>query len=123
MSLKLSFSHLVCLLIGAASVASIQSYAQLKPMPTHMILPHGPVTEGSIKMNQKVSKPMRTPMSGNTDKDFAMMMAEYQSREIELSQLEIRYGRRPRLKKIARFLVGSQSRQRDRLQTIGESIP
>ena len=96
--------------------------AQLAPMPVRMILPHGRLAHGSIRMNQELIKPAKTVMTGNTDRDFAAMSAEAFAREIELAKLEVRYGKNPRLKKIARFVIESHRKQRARLISIGKSF-
>jgi hypothetical protein len=118
----MSIVNIAFAIIGGSLVASLQTRAQIRPMPVHMILPHGRLGRGSIQMNQKIIKPMKTAMSGNTDKDYAMMTAEQLGLEIELSKLEIRYGKNRKLKRIARFLAEAQAKQRRRLMAIGSSI-
>ena len=73
-------------------------------------------------MNARMMKPMSMVMSGNTDKDFAMMMAEHHMSGIDMAKIELKYGKNAALKKIASSIVASQTQERAHLLSLAKSI-
>ncbi len=50
-------------------------------------------------------------MSGDTDKDFAMMMADHHRSAIKMAKSEIENGKNPELKQLAQNIIDSQQKE------------
>ena len=59
-------------------------------------------------MNDKMSS---MPMTGRQDVDFAMMMRIHHQGAIEMAQVEIRSGKEPKMKKMAKEIVAAQKKE------------
>lgn len=51
------------------------------------------------------------PMSGDVDRDFAMMMRAHHQQAVEMAQAQIEKGKSPELKKLARKIIVDQKRE------------
>ena len=51
---------------------------------------------------------MKAPMSGDPDRDFAAMMIPHHRGAIEMAEVELRYGKDPELKAMARKIIEDQ---------------
>ena len=71
----------------------------------------------STAMHQMMSDMHQMPMSGNVDKDFAMMMKSHHQGAIDLSQFEITDGKDETLKKIARKISEEQKAEITQFET------
>ena len=59
-------------------------------------------------MNEKMSS---MPMSGNQDMDFAMMMRVHHQGAIDMAQAELRSGKEPKMRKMAKEIVAAQKKE------------
>ena len=70
---------------------------------------------GSDGMKQSMMKGMdsmqKMPMSGDTDKDFAMMMKMHHQQGVEMAQMEIAHGKSPAMKSMAKKIVAAQNKE------------
>ena len=70
---------------------------------------------GSDGMKQSMMKGMdgmqKMPMSGDTDKDFAMMMKMHHQQGVEMAQMEIAHGKSTAMKKMAKQIVAAQNKE------------
>jgi uncharacterized protein (DUF305 family) len=70
---------------------------------------------GNHDMRQSMAKGMGTmqnmPMSGNVDKDFAMLMKVHHQQAIDMAQMELEGGKSPEMKAIATQIIKAQKKE------------
>ena len=70
---------------------------------------------GSDGMKQSMMTGMdsmqKMPMSGDTDKDFAMMMKMHHQQGVEMAQMELNNGKSPAMKKMAKKIITAQNKE------------
>ena len=75
---------------------------------------HAGMSDGSQKIHevmQKSSSEMpKMKMSGDIDKDFAKVMAEHHRSGIEMAEVELQHGKNPELRKLAKQMIESQTK-------------
>lgn len=75
---------------------------------------HNELTEA---MNEMMNKMKAMAMTGNIDKDFAMMMIPHHESAIKMSEDEISHGKNLQLKQMAQKIIDDQAREIKELQT------
>ena len=50
-------------------------------------------------------------MSGDTDKDFAMMMKMHHQKALDMAQMELDHGKSPEMKKMAKQIIVAQKKE------------
>lgn len=58
-----------------------------------------------------MDKMQKMPMSGNTDKDFAMMMKMHHQQGVEMVQVQLKNGKSPVMKKMAKKIITAQNKE------------
>ncbi|MGE4239520.1 DUF305 domain-containing protein [Ramlibacter sp.] len=70
---------------------------------------------GSQKMHQQMMSGMQKmqsmPMSGDVDKDFAMMMREHHLQAVEMAKVQLEQGKSAELKAMARKIIADQQKE------------
>ena len=70
---------------------------------------------GSADMKQSMMSGMdgmqKMQMSGDTDKDFAMMMKMHHQRAVEMAQMELAHGKSPEMKAMSRKIIAAQKKE------------
>ena len=70
---------------------------------------------GSDGMKQSMMKGMdgmqKMPMSGDTDKDFAMMMKMHHQQGVEMAQMQLKHGKSPAMKSMAKQIIAAQNKE------------
>lgn len=70
---------------------------------------------GAQEMHQRMMGGARSmqdmPMTGDVDKDFAVMMRAHHQQAVEMAQVQIRSGKSPELKKMAQKIMVDQKRE------------
>lgn len=79
---------------------------QAKSSPSHQM--HMAMS----RMNKKMSA---MKMSGDTDKDFAIMMAEHHQGAIEMAEIEVKHGKNTELRAMAKKMIAMQKQERAEL--------
>ena len=51
------------------------------------------------------------PMTGDPDRDFVAMMLPHHRGAVDMAQVELRYGRDPAMRKLAKAIVAAQDRE------------
>jgi uncharacterized protein (DUF305 family) len=75
----------------------------------------GDSTHGSKQLHESMSSGMQKMQAmqptGDTDKDFAMMMRMHHQQAVEMAQAEIQHGKSAELKKMAQKMVKDQQKE------------
>ncbi len=70
---------------------------------------------GSDGMKQSMMKGMdgmqKMPMSGDTDKDFAMLMKMHHQQGVEMAQMQLIHGKSPAMKSMAKQIIAAQNKE------------
>ncbi|MBW8306415.1 MAG: DUF305 domain-containing protein [Thiobacillus sp.] len=81
-------------------------------------MPQGHMQKGagaSDDMKQSMMTNMdsmqKMQMSGDTDKDFAMMMKMHHQQGVEMAQMELAHGKSPAMKAMARQIIAAQKKE------------
>ena len=76
-------------------------------------------TGGSLRLHELMEESskgmMQLDMSGNTDKDFAMTMAEHHEVAIKMADIELKHGKVAVLKAMAKKMKAAQIKERAEL--------
>jgi len=74
-----------------------------------------PMGQGSQQMHEQMMSGMQKMQamqpSGDTDKDFAMMMRSHHQQAIDMAKVEAEQGKSPELKAMARKIVDDQQKE------------
>lgn len=62
-------------------------------------------------MMSGMDKMQKMPMSGNTDKDFAMMMKMHHQQGVEMAYMELKDGKSTAMKKMAKKIISAQNKE------------
>lgn len=90
-------------------IANMRSY--LQTIPTTATANSAKAGEGMMSAMSDMSKVMQGMRStGNQDRDFITQMIPHHDSAIDMANAELRYGRDARVKKVARGIVKSQSK-------------
>lgn len=93
--------------------------AQTTPAPSMpAAMPHGQMQKGMMGSDD-MKKSMMTgmdgmnkmTMSGDTDKDFAMMMKIHHQQAVDMSEMEIANGKSPEMKTMAKQIIAAQKKE------------
>lgn len=109
----------------AAGTASADDTSGLPPHPSApaMGLPagsasgmnHQDMSEGSSQLHQLHEKMMQDmpqmQMTGDTDRDFAMMMRQHHEQGVKMAEVEAKNGKSPELKVMANQIIQSQRQE------------
>ena len=70
---------------------------------------------GSVEMMKSMESGMdgmgNMKMSGDTDKDFAMMMKMHHQKALDMAQMELDNGKSPEMKKMAKQIIVAQKKE------------
>ena len=70
---------------------------------------------GSDDMKKSMTAGMdsmqKMPMSGDTDRDFAMMMKMHHQQGVDMARMQIAHGKSPAMKKMAKQIVTAQNKE------------
>lgn len=106
------------LCFSAAIVLSAVGAAQAQPAPADAPMSKDHMQQsgtGSADMNQSKMSGMdgmqKMQMSGDTDKDFAMMMKMHHQQALDMAQIELEHGSSPELKAMAKKIIVGQKKE------------
>ena len=95
-------------------LAQAQPAKPMSPMPgmaaSSMAMPAGAMDMKSMMkdMNDKMAS---MTMSGNQDVDFATMMRMHHQGAIDMAQVELKTGKEPKMRKMAKEIVAAQKKE------------
>ena len=110
----------MCLVpITALWLASVPAQAQTAPaMPHSASMPMGQMQKsaaGSHDMKASMMKGMegmqKMTMSGDIDKDFAMMMKVHHQQALDMAEMELAHGKSPEMKTMAKQIIAAQKKE------------
>lgn len=116
--MKLSTTASLCMVFLLSASAALAQPANAPKMSGSAPMMSGGMAgmgRGSQEMHQRMmsgAKNMQDmPMSGDVDKDFAMMMRAHHQQAVEMAQIQVQNGKSPELKKMARKVIADQKRE------------
>ena len=88
------------------------------PPPKPSAMPHGQMQKGMMGSDD-MKKSMMTgmdgmnkmTMSGDMDKDFAMMMKIHHQQAVDMSEMELAHGKSPEMKAMAKQIIAAQKKE------------
>ena len=88
------------------------------PMASSASMPMGHTQPGAAGMGDMKQSMMggmdsvqKMEMSGDTDKDFAMMMKIYHQGAVDMARMELAHGKSPVMKAMARQIIAAQKKE------------
>ena len=104
--------------LTALSLATAALAQTAKPMASSASMPMGGMQSGaggSTDMKQSMMSGMdsmqKMPMSGDTDKDFAMMMKIHHQGALDMAQMELAHGKSSVMKAMAKNIIAAQKKE------------
>jgi uncharacterized protein (DUF305 family) len=67
--------------------------------------------------DEKMMRDMNRPMSGDADRDFVAGMLPHHQGAVDMAQVELRYGKDPEMRRLARTIVAAQQKEIAEMQT------
>lgn len=99
----------------AAVLTSAPALAQSSGSPASSPGMSGSAGHGSTQMHHQMMGGMQKMQdmkpTGDTDRDFAMMMRMHHQQAVEMAQTEIQHGKSPELKAMARKIIEDQKKE------------
>ncbi|PZO14354.1 MAG: hypothetical protein DCF26_15245 [Burkholderiales bacterium] len=105
--------------VTAIWLLSVSAQAQTSPPanpPSNM--PMGQMHKGATGANDMRASMMmgmdamqKMPMSGDTDKDFAMMMKIHHQQALNMAEMELKNGKSPEMKAMAKQIIEAQKKE------------
>ena len=110
----------LCLVpIAALWLASASAQAQTAPaMAPSASMPMGQMQKGMAESHDMKASMMmgmegmqKMTMSGDTDKDFAMMMKMHHQQALNMAEMELAHGKSPEMKTMAKQIIAAQKKE------------
>jgi uncharacterized protein (DUF305 family) len=104
--------------LAALCLATTAQAQTAQPMASSASMPMGQMQKnagGPDAMKQSMMGGMdamqKLPMSGDTDKDFAMMMKIHHQGALDMAQVELDQGKSPEMKAMAKSIIAAQKKE------------
>ena len=74
---------------------------------------HGMMASDGMKqsMMKGMDGMQKMPMSGDTDKDFAMMMKMHHQQALDMAEMQLAYGKSAEMKNMAKKIISGQKKE------------
>lgn len=72
---------------------------------------HSAAQKAFMEAHQKMTKDMSKPMTGDADKDFALMMIPHHQGAIDMAKVELQHGKDPKLRAMAETIIKAQEKE------------
>ena len=103
-------------LAGAAQAAEAMRTDQPSAMPAA-------ADRAFAASNDAMMKGMEVRPSGDADRDFVAMMLPHHRGAVDMARVELRYGKDPALRKMARDIIGAQESEIGAMQAWQKQHP
>ena len=118
-NLTLNSARALCLapVLALGMMAATQAQTVKPAMPSasmpQMQMQKGMAGSGDMKqsMMMGMDSMQKMQMSGNTDKDFAMMMKIHHQGALEMAEMELAQGKSPEMKAMAKKIIAAQKKE------------
>jgi uncharacterized protein (DUF305 family) len=104
--------------VSALCLLTLSQAQTAQPMSPSASMPMGHMQSGAAgsgEMKQSMMSGMDSmknmQMSGNTDKDFAMMMKIHHQGALDMAQMELAHGKSPAMKDMAKKIIAAQKKE------------
>ncbi|WP_236582116.1 DUF305 domain-containing protein [Hydrogenophaga sp. BPS33] len=105
----------VTALCGVSALAQAQTSPATSPSAT---MPMGEMHKGSAdakdmkaSMMMGMEEMQKMPMTGNVDKDFALMMKIHHQKALNMAELELKNGKSSEMKAMAKQIIAAQKKE------------
>ncbi len=105
---------IVLSLVSAAQAQTAKPAMRSASMPSAgMPMQKGAAGSGDMMqaMMKGTDKMQKMSMSGDTDKDFAMMMKMHHQQALDMAQMELEQGKSAEMKKMAKSIISAQKKE------------
>lgn len=93
-------------------------------MPAVVLADHATTAQAAYEEAMgKMMQDMKMPMSGDADKDFAMMMMHHHQGAIDMAEVELKYGKDETLRAMAGKIIEAQKKEIQELKDWQASNP
>ena len=113
-----SFRSAMLVPLCVLCLAAVAQAQTAKPMASSASMPMGGMQSGSggsadmkHSMMSGMDSMQKMQMSGNTDKDFAMMMKIHHQGAVDMAQMELAHGKSPVMKAMAKNIIAAQKKE------------
>lgn len=97
--------------LGIAAAADAGSSDEMATGPA-ATEPQSPADQAMMQGMMRMRHAMETaPIIGDADHDFVAMMVPHHQGAVSMAEIELRYGRDPELKRLARAIIVAQDRE------------
>jgi uncharacterized protein (DUF305 family) len=100
---------LACMGVQAQTAMPMAASASQPKPAMHGSMMGSPDMKQSMKAGMDGMQQMQ--MSGDTDKDFAMMMKMHHQQALDMAQMELAHGKSPELKAMASKIISGQKKE------------
>ena len=109
----------ICLIPVATVWFGLAAQAQTAATPSApSTMPHGQMQKGMMGSDDMKKSMMmgmdgmnKMTMSGDTDKDFAMMMKMHHQQAVDMSEMELAHGKSNEMKAMAKQIIAAQKKE------------
>ena len=110
-------------IVSLTALLSLPAQAQPTSTSTAAPVPMGDVHKGDMHKGASGATDMKSsmmvgmeemqkmPMTGDTDKDFAMMMKIHHQQAVHMAELQLKTGKSPEMKSMAKQIIAAQKKE------------
>src|SRR6202043_1340640 len=87
------------------------SHQSMPGMNTRQAIGDNPAVMDFMEAKEKMHQAMNTSMTGDADRDFVDGMIAHHQGAIDMARVELKYGKDPKLKKLAQDIIAAQEKK------------